>query len=174
MKTTPIILSCLVAVLALAGTAYGNTGDESVDRSVSIEYVNPEEFTDLESSFSRDSKTRRAFALAIEEELERRLRASFGEDARLSLVISEVDLAGRIDPASFNEIRVLKSVWPPKMEFTYKLTSADGEILKEGEERLVDLGYLGFARHRSKHERFRYEREMVKDWLRGLARELAS
>ena len=90
----------------------------------------------------------------------------------MEVTITEVDLAGRINPAAVRSVRVLKSVWPPKMEFTYKLIDADGSVITEGEERLVDLGYLGFAGTQPRHENFRYEREMVKDWLRGLSREL--
>lgn len=168
------MISIFIAVLVFASAASGESVDKTDSETVSIEYVDPEKFTDLESTSSTKKNTRADFARSISKELTRRLRASFGEDARLDLVITDVDLAGRINPASFHDVRVLREVWPPKMEFSYKLTDADGTVISEGEKRLVDLGYLGFSISGSRHDRFHYEREMVKDWLRGLKRELTS
>ena len=163
-----------MVALLLGSVATVNAEKSASAQTVSIELVNPESFTDLEQTHNSLKNARANFARAITEELERRLRASFGEGARLSLKFTDVDLAGRINPARFSEVRVVKSVWPPRAEFTYKLTAPDGSEIASGEKSLVDLGYLGFAGSQSRHEAFRYEREMMKDWLRGLSRRLKS
>ena len=162
------------AALLFGGAASVNAETSASAQTVSIELVNPENFIDLESTHNSKKNARINFTRAITEELERRLRASFGEGATLSMKVTDVDLAGRINPARFTEVRVVKGVWPPRMKFSYVLKGADGAELASGEESLVDIGYLGSGNTQSRREPFRYEREMVKDWLRGLSREIKS
>lgn len=173
-QVTSILYLVLGAGLAFVSAARGDVSEEASTSKVAIKYVEPETFTDLESTYGTKAKARRAFMHAIEEEMEKRLRQAFGEEARLEMSVTNVDLAGRIDPVSHHPVRVLKDVWPPRMEFTYRIFDADGQIIAEGEKRLVDLGYIGFSIGHGRREAFHYEREMLKDWLRSVKRETAS
>lgn len=86
---------------------------------------------------------------------------------RLSVTITDVLLAGRFEPwrpGRLSDVRIVKDTTPPRIDLTFRLESAQGAVLKEGERKLRDSNFLSRPRHRG--ETLGYEKNLIDDWLR--------
>jgi hypothetical protein len=84
------------------------------------------------------------------------------------MTFTDIDLAGEFEPQrgpDFNNVRIIKDIYPPRLTFTYKLTDASGAVLKEGQEKLVDLSFQMSATVIDNNDPLHYEKSMLKDWL---------
>ena len=64
----------------------------------------------------------------------------------------------------WDEIRVVKEIYPPRLQLAFWLTDASGEIVKEGGRDLRGLSLMtrGFA-----DDTLRHEKAVLDDWLRS-------
>lgn len=89
-------------------------------------------------------------------------------DQHLQLTIDDIKLAGSFEPwrgPDAQDIRFLKDIYPPSMNLHYRLTAADGSVIREGTSRLRDLAYLQHTVPTST-DQLRYDKRMLDDWLR--------
>ena len=89
-------------------------------------------------------------------------------DEHLQVTIDDIKLAGSFEPwrgPDAQDIRFLKDIYPPRMDLHYRLTAADGSVIREGTSRLRDLAYLQHTVPTST-DQLRYDKRMVDDWLR--------
>ena len=88
---------------------------------------------------------------------------------QLSIKVLDVNLAGELEwvRRATSEIRVLRDVTWPMVEFEYTL-SENGRVLKSDTVRLSDMGYLqgGFFTAAQQSTHLRYERRMLDRWYR--------
>lgn len=128
---------------------------------VELRYTQPEQFTDIGLGHHD-----RSHNLRILGEHFTRLGQSLPEGQVLQLEVTDVDLAGRIEPYRHQELRVLRGStdWP-RISLRYTL-KAGGTILAQGEDHLSDMNYL-FPRHRKlEHQPLPYERRMLEAWFK--------
>lgn len=146
--------TALAAVLAL--------GAGAASAGVTVNYVDSDKFADL------------PFAPWERKEVLDDLAAFFAELGKalppgqdLTVDVTEIDLAGREYPntRSGRDLRVLKggADWPI-MELRYTL-SANGQVVKSGQEKLTDMNYLNRMNRMNDGDRLRYEKRMVEDWF---------
>jgi hypothetical protein len=68
-------------------------------------------------------------------------------------------------------VRVVRSVYPPQIDLSFRLTDASGNVIEDGTRRLRDLAFLQRGSSNSS-EPYRFEKRLLKDWLtREFARE---
>ncbi|NDV62030.1 DUF3016 domain-containing protein [Puniceicoccales bacterium CK1056] len=161
MKTMNIIFSALLGLSPLAGICGTATAD----------FANPEDFTDFSVSGMSEEKTLNIFEGELEQELERIADKYLAEGETLTLVFTDIDMAGDIQPwrnRTNSDIRYVEAIYPPRLQFSYSLADADGNILKEGEAIESDLGFQMniSASVRGKNMSFFYELELLSDWAR--------
>ena len=60
--------------------------------------------------------------------------------------------------------RIVRDSDPPRIDLVFRIESAQGAVLKEGERQLRDSNFLNRPRHRS--EALGYEKNLIDDWLR--------
>ncbi|MEM7791189.1 MAG: DUF3016 domain-containing protein [Verrucomicrobiota bacterium] len=135
--------------------------------AVETSYIEPRKFTDLElTNRSKDTST----ALFDREvKASKRLHQAVGEGRILELTFTDVDLAGEILPfigRHNNETRVIRSVYPPRLEFDYILKDKSGNEIATGSERLVDINFQIGIRRPSSSEIFYYEIELLEEWAK--------
>jgi len=90
-------------------------------------------------------------------------------DQHLQLTIDDIKLAGSFEPwrgPDAQDIRFLKDIYPPSMELHYKLTAADGTVIREGHGKLHDLAYLQRSTPVGSTDQLGYDKRMIDDWLR--------
>ena len=96
------------------------------------------------------------------------IAAKLPADQDLKIDVTDIDLAGRIEPYAFqgkNDLRVLRgrADWP-SMRLHYVLESK-GTVLRSGDENLSDMSYLDHYNHYSSNEPLRYEKKMIESWF---------
>ena len=86
----------------------------------------------------------------------------------LSVRFTDIDLAGGFEPwrgHQYNDIRIVKEIYPPRMDLEFKLTSAEGKIISEGKRQLRELGYLS-RMVLPNNDPMRFDKQMLEDWMR--------
>jgi hypothetical protein len=158
MLPKPISRAILAAILAVAPGALSAA-------TAQVEYVKPESFTDAGRRWAYTDSQNNL------EQIKRHLVAQVGKmlpaDETLTISITDVDLAGDYDPRQrySNEVRIVKDVYPPRINLRFSLARADGTIVKEGERSLRDPGFLMGTATRYLSDHLRYEKAMLDEWL---------
>jgi hypothetical protein len=133
--------------------------------TVQVEFVKPESFTDVgrrHHFIDRDAALE-----AIRSHLVAQGAKKLPADESLAISITDVDLAGAFEPQQSlsREVRIVKDIYPPKIDLRFKLTRADGSVVKEGERTLRDFGFLTGTTPTYATDNFRYEKAMLDDWM---------
>jgi len=84
----------------------------------------------------------------------------------LKLEITDLDLAGDLEPMRWRDQRILRgrADWP-QMRLRYTL-SADGRTLKSAEAQLSDMNYQSSILFGARQEALVYEKHMIEEWFR--------
>jgi hypothetical protein len=138
------------AVVLLTAGIGGTTQAASDGRSqpqpaITIQYINPQHFTDF-SIHNRDIRySASIFTKEITEDLTPVLRKRFPGN-RLTLRFTNIDLAGR-GTTGPRSVRVVQTNRPARLSFDYSLQDQSGRVLASGSQTLVDTPRLGSAAH---------------------------
>lgn len=101
--------------------------------------------------------------------------ASLPANQTLRVTITDIDLAGEIDPASMrlHDVRVMgrHPDWP-RISLRYSLQDGP-RVLAEGSEVLTDMAYLNRSSLLNGSTALPYEQRMLGDWVHRLARPAA-
>ena len=91
----------------------------------------------------------------------------------LGIKVTNLDLAGQVWPASFvglghsgGDVRLIKSIDIPRMEFSYTLKNSDGSVVQEAEVNLKDMNFQHLHNQFFNSESLRYEKNMLKSWFK--------
>lgn len=87
---------------------------------------------------------------------------------QLEVTFDDIKLAGEYEPwrgPTLDEVRILKDIYPPRAEISYRLLGADGRVLREGTAKLADTSYLQRAVINTT-DPLRYDKRMLSDWMR--------
>lgn len=161
--TAKSVLSAVALSLAL--TPWAPQVLAQVFDRVQIEYVHPEKFADAGRYWGGD-RARETNLAELARHIERRATALLSEGQRLAVSISDVDFAGGYEPwrRGLGDVRVVRDVYPPRIDLRFRLASADGSVLKEGERRLRNLAF-GVSGAMYRDDPLRYEKALLEDWL---------
>jgi hypothetical protein len=165
MKTTHILLAAALSTVASvlgAAPAAPNT-------HVEVIFDHPEKFTDVKDSDFASEKGRDSYLSTLKDFINERAPRHLAEGQTLTLTFSDIDMAGDFEPwrgPDFSHVRIVKDIYPPRMTFTYKLVDAGGAIVKEGEEKLINMAFQMTASPINAQDPLRYEKEMLDNWLR--------
>lgn len=133
---------------------------------LAFEHGDPGKFLDVRAT--QESQTK--FEQTVMSELEEQFReeaAALPDNQTLKVTVTDVDLAGDIE--YFHRwypfgLRVIRNVDVPRLEFSYELRDANGEVIKAGEENIRDLNFRGQVLVQRNLEPLDYEREMISEW----------
>jgi len=154
---TPTRVFAALALAAAAATAL----PAHAAGSVLVRYVQPEQFADIGfGSFERD-RTLQSLTDYLG-----RLGRQLPDGQTLQLDVTDVDLAGSIEPWRTNSIRVMRgrADWP-NIALRYTLQQG-GSTLKSGEARLHDMNYMMTRPTPDVRDgELSYEKRMLKKWF---------
>ncbi|MDO6565714.1 DUF3016 domain-containing protein [Alteromonas sp. 1_MG-2023] len=148
---------------------------------VEVNWEEPKSYRDVRPA--NDSRTR--FRERTFKELDgffTELAAKLPENQKLSVTVTDLDLAGQVWPASFvglgqsaADIRVIKEIDIPRMEFSYVLLDENSVELKKEDVKIKDLNFMNTIKRRSINDRLLYEKNMIENWFNDtFAESLAS
>jgi hypothetical protein len=151
--------------LLLVGCATVAPVREAASR-ISVVFVEPEKFTDARRAELEPTSS------AILDELEKFLIVNaeryVGEDMRLNIRITDVDLAGDFElfrGLRFDRVRITKGLYPPHVVVEFQLVDAAARVVQEGKRDLTDIDYQLRSAY-PKEDYLRYEKDLLRDWLR--------
>ena len=137
---------------------------------VTIVFDHPEKYTDLKDSWSDtdNERGREHYLPLIREHLEKATARRLAAGQQLTITFTDIDLAGDFEPwrgPQFDDIRVVKDLYVPHMNFSFKVTDAAGAVVKSGERKLVDLSFQLGVTPGFRDDPLRYEKAMLDNWL---------
>ena len=151
-----------VALLALAAGPLFAAG------TITVDYVQPEKFTDVKERQFKTSPDKNAHLKNLKSWLEKEGAKHLADGQTLRLKILDIDLAGDFEPwngPEFQDVRVLKDIYPPRIKLQFTLQDRDGKALGEGERELRNLAYLMESSFASRNA-LEHDERLLKDWLR--------
>jgi hypothetical protein len=169
MKT--LVSYALLALLLTSGMAEPAVSPDPGMGRVTVVFERPEKFTDLKDGMTdfENERGRERFLPFIREHLEKRGERILPEGQKLTVTFTDIDLAGDFEAwhgIAFQDVRIVKPVYVPRLAFSYTLTDADGQVVKQGERRLIDGGFQMRRTSAFDSDSLRYEKGMLDDWLR--------
>jgi hypothetical protein len=152
--------------------AMGISGQSFAQVPVEIVWENPEKYTDVAPSNDSRKRFRERTFKHLNDYLNE-LAADLPVGNKLLLTVSDLDLAGRVWPASFvglghsgSDVRLIKRVDIPRINFSYQLVDANGQIVQQAAVKLKDMSFMNSARHLFRHDALGYEKNMLNDWFK--------
>lgn len=136
--------------------------------TVDVTFVDPEKFTDAKEDSMESAKGRDALLDQLKQHLVTHGARFLAPNQRLEIKVTDVDLAGDFEPwrgPNFQDIRVVKDIYPPRMKLEFRLLGADGKVLSEGKRELSDLAFL-MSVAMPTSDPLRYDKELLNNWLR--------
>jgi hypothetical protein len=171
MKTRSFILTAASAawLISAASLSAETAAKASAASRVEVTFVDPDKFSDAADA-SRGSDYGRDGNLDIlKEHLERRASRAIGEGQKLVVKITDVDLAGEVEPwrgPRLQDVRIVKEIYPPRIDLSFQLLDSAGAVVKEGTRHLTDMSFLMNVSPIRKDARI-YEENLLDDWIRA-------
>ncbi len=170
MKTKFAVAAVLVAVVCAPVFPADSAVAAEAGARVEVIYVNPEKFTDVKDSDFGTDRQREDILALLKEFIVERAGKLLPEGQALAVTITDVDMAGDFEPwrgAKFGDVRIVKDVYPPRIDLTFKVTDASGAVVKEGAQKLRDMSFQMSASPAFSSDSLRYEKALLDGWLRN-------
>ncbi|MET0654813.1 MAG: DUF3016 domain-containing protein [Pseudoxanthomonas sp.] len=177
MKTSSLIAGILLA-LAVAGPVAAksrNVTDPDAPRSlpaegrVSVDWTDPAQFSDIRYSGNSWEAKRGNWVEQLAEYLQKSADKRLPPGERLQVTITDIKRAGQYEPwrgPNLQNTRVVRDLYPPRISLTFKRTDAQGNVIDQGERKLIDSGFLQGSTPLGDSDPLRYEKSLLDDWLR--------
>ena len=162
-----LVLLGLAAPLALRAAEVAKASART-----DVVFEQPEKFTDVKDSDFGTDKGRDAILERLREYLVERADKALPAGQKLVITFTDIDLAGEYEPwrgPQFSDVRIVKSIYPPRLNFSYKITDAAGKTVKEGKEDLRDLAFE-MRLTSDRQDPLRYEKDILRDWIGTVTR----
>ncbi|WP_448214200.1 DUF3016 domain-containing protein [Colwellia sp. MEBiC06753] len=155
MKFKSSLLTLILGVV-LSGTVMA--------QPVEISWSNPDKYRDLRSVVETKTKIQHRFFKEINQHMNK-LSEQLPHGYKLTMDVTQVDLAGKIEFVNSQQIRVVKDIFYPNMAFSYQLADESGTILFKDDAQIKGKNFLMNSRQYSSFEQFPHEKKMLTEWF---------
>jgi hypothetical protein len=158
-------------MLSIAATLAGATtsSEENSNARADVRFFEPERFTDVRDSANTGDRDRDYILRELKTYLQERAGVYLPEGTKLSVTITDVDMAGDFEPGRGtprDDVRIVKSIYPPRIKLSFSLTDAKGDVVKQGERDLTNMNFMIGLSPTFQSDPYRYEKALIDDWLR--------
>jgi hypothetical protein len=141
------------------------------ESSVSVTYVNPEQFTENRLYGRQDRFNRIDYLAQLKTYLIKRGQAVLKPGQSLHVDITNIRLAGAYEPwrgPRWDYVRIMRDIYPPRIDLNFRLVDQDGHVLREGKRVLRDMDYLhnGVNLAGARGASLYYDKALLRRWLR--------
>jgi len=165
MKAAPILLTVALALVGAGRSGAYVPGPAGLAPRTTVYFLEPETFTDLKDRDGRTEDVLAALKKYLIEQANRYVPSGF----KFTVTVTDIDRAGAFEPwhgPEFDDIRIVKDLYPPHIKLIFRLTDAEGTVVVEAKRDLRDLNFLTkFTLDRE--DSLRYEKTLIDDWLRA-------
>jgi hypothetical protein len=174
MKPSYFLIAGLMAAMPLAKAAVQSPKAPANQRA-EVVFVAPEKFTDVRDSYTGTDSGRDAILDQLREYIEERADKLIPPGDHLLVSITDVDLAGDFEPwrgPNWADVRIVKDIYPPRINLSFRVTDAAGRVIKEGVRNLSDTAFLMNMTVQFRDDPLRHEKTLLDDWMQREFREL--
>ncbi|HEU4663181.1 MAG TPA: DUF3016 domain-containing protein [Dokdonella sp.] len=135
---------------------------------VTVQWTDPHAFSDTRDNPGIRQMRPEEWLALLATHLERRAERVLPAGERLDVTFTDVDRAGRVEPwrgPEWNDVRIVKDIYPPRIDLRFTVTAADGRVIAEGERKLRDSAFL-MRSTPDDSDPLRFEKRLLDDWLR--------
>lgn len=168
MKTIRLFLSA-IAGFAAVSAGFAASPTPSPDTTTEVIFSHPEKFADVRNTYAGSDQERDGILDELKLYLIQRSKFYIPEGQKLIITVTDVDMAGDFEPwrgSQMSDVRIVKDIYPPKVDLEFKLIGADGKVMKEGKRQLRDLAFM-MKTDVLRDDALRYEKALLDDWLRA-------
>ncbi len=157
MKKVYSKATCLIALFALLSME----ASEVRNGRVQVTFGSPESYSDLAGVSEKDIES---LYKSIQEAFNRYSEWTLSKDYSMEVVVQDIDLPGWIDPSEIDlpKERKFIDMYPPKIEFVYKVRDSNGKVIYDGYKRLIEYEYLDYLI--SKNQPDEYYQNLIASW----------
>jgi len=164
------ILLVTIALACISAIAVAAPQDANGSR-VQISWSNPADFSEAKENYGtglgREPPDEWLGELA--QHLRYRAERVLPQQEHLDVTFTNIQRAGTYEPwrgPRFQDVRVIKDIYPPRIDLNFTLTDASGAVVKQGTRELRDPSFLQRGRL-NENDPLRFEKRMLDDWLRS-------
>jgi hypothetical protein len=168
MKTLRLLITAVAGIAAL-GRVFAANPPANSESNIEVTYVHPENFADVRDAYMGSDKGRDGLLAELKDYIVSRAKSYVPADQKLLITVTDVDLAGDFEPwrgPNSMDVRIVKDIYPPKIDLEYRLVRADGTVVKEGKRQLRDLAFM-MKININRDDHLRFEKALLDDWLRS-------
>jgi hypothetical protein len=168
MKITPLFLGAIAGLSAIGSVLAADPAPSAGARAEVI-FSAPEKYSDVRDAYTSTAMGEKAVLDQIRDFILLRSEKYVPAGQKLTVTFTDIDLAGDFEPwrgAQGMDIRIVKDVYPPRMDLEFKVTAADGTVIKEGKRQLRDLTFMGKITNNPR-DPLRYEKNLLEDWFKN-------
>jgi hypothetical protein len=162
LRPLPVVFA-LSGLLLLAGCSTPVT--KPAAGNVTVEFKDADNFRDATDSLGGHTDQN---ALAeLRACLEQNAPAHLQEGQKLHVTFTDIDLAGEFLPGDrLDRVRIIKPIYVPRLEFTFAVTDAAGQTVKQGTRALTDLNFQVNAGRIGSDRAYYYDKLLLEEWLK--------
>ncbi|MDN4502158.1 DUF3016 domain-containing protein [Alteromonadaceae bacterium BrNp21-10] len=156
-------------LLSMLLTLLPNIANAQAD--LEVVWEKPTEYHDVRPTSSTRTKFRAHVFSELEEYMRDKLMVRLADGQKFKMTVTDLDLAGQVWPGmmvglnSSGDVRLVKQIDIPRIEFSYQYLDVDGSVIKEGQENIKDMTFMDRASRISSSQNFRYEKAMIREWF---------
>jgi len=161
-------LTLSAAAVLTAGFAVAAPAPAAADSRVEVTWNPPDELSEVRQAVRPQRQPPLEWLEKLAAHLRQRADPMLPAGERLKVTITDIKLAGDYEPwhgPRFDEVRIVKDIYPPRIDLHYALIGSDGTTLREGDAKLRDPAFLSRS-SANDSDSLRYEKRLLDDWLR--------
>lgn len=140
------------------------------ESSVTVTYVNPEQFTENRMYGRQDRFNRIDYLAQLKAYLIKQGQAVLKPGQSLHVDITDIQLAGAYEPwrgSRWDYVRIMRDIYPPRIDLSFRLVDQDGNVLREGKRVLRNIDYLhsGVSVPSATGAPLYYDKALLRRWL---------
>ena len=142
-----------------------------------VVFVSPEKYTDVRDSYTGTDSGRDAILDQIREYVIEEANRFLPAGDKLLVSFTDIDLAGDFEPwrgPRWDDVRIVKDIYPPRMDLSFRVTNASGQVVKEGTRNLTDMAFLMKLTTAFPDDPLRHEKALLDDWFHSEFRGMKS
>ena len=163
-----IVLHVLLAALTLFGAPA--FAADTAPGNVTVTYDHPENFTETKKIRALSPQVRDDdYLQTLKTYMQDRAGKMLPPGDHLDIVVTDIDRAGNFEPwrpYPMSDVRIIKDIYPPRIDLRFRLLDASGKVIREGTRKLRDPAFMYDGIATSGNDNLRYEKGLIDRWLR--------
>ncbi|SFC45259.1 DUF3016 domain-containing protein [Pseudoalteromonas denitrificans] len=140
-----------------------NASDNSNKIKATVTWADFNDFTDVRPNGGPKGSFYKQVAKSFEKHFAK-LAKDLPLGYKLKVKVNNLDLAGDVRFSTHRDMRIIKPIYFPKIEFSYALIDANGKLINKDDVKLKDMGFMDKIKH-GRDGSFYYDHRLITDWF---------